>query len=110
MRNPDVTPVTDTEEHYVSENYGTMTSKQMADHLGCDTGRVDYIKKLLGLRKYGTWPPKNDVLLAGYCQKGMRTSEMARLLGMCQKSVYNHMKRLGLSTTGSAPGRPNKDE
>lgn len=109
MRNPDTVPVTEDEERYVTENYRTMTSGQIAERLGCDTDRVDYIEKLLGLRKYGTWPPRNDALLAEYCQKGMRTSEMARLLGVCQKSVYNHMKQLGLSTTGSAPGRPNKN-
>lgn len=54
MRNPDAVPVTEDEERYVTENYRTMTSGQIAERLGCNTDRVDYIEKLLGLRKYGT--------------------------------------------------------
>ncbi len=100
--------ITTEEERFIRENYRTMTSAQIADTLGCNTDRIDYVEKLLGLRKYEPWTEKKSILLRQYCSQNMRTSEMAALLGVAQKSVYNHIRALGLTTEGSRPGRPKK--
>lgn len=99
-------PITKREELYVIASYKTMTSKQIADGLGCSTDRVDYIEKLLGLRKYEPWSDAKSERLALCCAQDMRPSDIARQLGISQKSVYNHMQAMGLKSRGSAPGRP----
>lgn len=101
-------PVAKSEELYVIANYKDMTSAQIAENLDCDKDRVEYIEKLLGLRKYEPWSDKKSEQLTLCCAQDMRPSDIARQLGVSQKSVYNHMKEMGLSTRGSAPGRPRK--
>ena len=98
---------------FVKEHYKTRTAEEIAallteiDGKEVSVGHIQYICRYEGIRKYEPWNEQKTRLLQKHAAMGMRSGEIAKRLNVCQKSIWNHAKDLGI-TLNSASGRNGK--